>query len=206
VGTGPVSVTDQGLFPAEHRALRELYAMAGQLAAHWGSLAPRVGGEAADVLERGAAAARELVRELVERTTAHGLHGIPAAHGLGSSGGRLKSAADLMLERNQALRRAVLDVQYVTTLLAYLAKVADQRDGAELAAWERGWETRLRALEEAVRAVAVAEGSDPDRAIVPADTGKMGRAGHAVANGLGTLGEAFDGSVVGRAARRVRGR
>jgi hypothetical protein len=206
VGTGPVSVSDQGLFPAEHRALRELYAMAGQLAAHWSSLAPRLGGEAADVLERGAAAARELLRELVEHTTAHGLHGVPAAQGLGSGGGRLKSAADLMLERNQALRRAVLDMQNVTTLLGYLARVADQRDGADLAAWERGWETRLRELEDLVRAAAIDEGADPDRAIVPADTGKMGRAGHAVANGLGTLGEAFDGSAMGRAARRVRGR
>jgi hypothetical protein len=206
VGTGPVSVTDQGLFPAEHRALRELYAMAGQLAAHWSSLAPRVGGETADVLSRGAGAARELLGELVDRTTAHGLHGVPAAQGLGSGGGRLKSAADLMLERNQALRRAVLDVQYVTTLLGYLARLADQRDGAELAAWERVWETRLREFEDLARAAAVDEGTDPDRAIVPADTGKMGRAGHAVASGLGTLGEAFDGSVVGRAARRVRGR
>jgi hypothetical protein len=204
VGTGPVSVTDQGLFPAEHRALRELYAMTGQLAAHWSGLAPRLGGEAAEVLERGAAAARGLLRELVDRTTAHGLHGVPAAQGLGSGGGRLKSATDLMLERNQALRRAVLDVQYVTTLLAYLATLADQRDGADLAAWERGWETRLRELEDLCRAAAVNEGADPDRAIVPAETGKVGRAGHAVASGLGTLGEAFDGSAIGRAARRVR--
>jgi hypothetical protein len=31
----------------------------------------------------------------------------------------------------------------------------------------------------------------------------MGRAGHTLANTLGTLGEAIDGSVVGRAARKV---
>jgi hypothetical protein len=204
VGTGPLPITSQGLFPAEHRALRELYAMTGQLAAHWSALGSRLGGDTADVLERGAAAARELLGELADRTAAHGLHGVPAAQGLGSGGGRLKSAGDLMLERNQALRRAVLDVQYVTTLLAYLAELADRRDGADLAVWERGWETRLRESEDAVRAAAVAEGSDPERAILPAESGKMGRAGHAVANGLGTLGEAFDGSPIGRAARRVR--
>jgi len=204
VGTGPLPVTDQGLFPAEHRALRELYAMAGQLASHWGGLAPRLGGEAAAVLERGAAAARELLGELAGQTAAHGLHGVPAAQGLGGGGGRLKSAADLMLERNQALRRAGLDIQNVTTLLAYLAQLADARDGAELAGWERGWETRLREIESAALTVAVDEGREPDRAIEPADPGRMGRAGHAVANGLGTLGEAFDGSPLGRAARRVR--
>jgi hypothetical protein len=206
VGTGSLPVTEQGLFAAEHRALRELYAMAGQLSSHWGGLAPRLGGATGDLLERGAAAATELLGELAERTAAHGLHGVPAAQGLGGGGGRLKSAGDLMLERNQALRRAVLDVQYVTTLLAYLAELADKRDGTALAAWERGWETRLRELEDAARAAAVAEGREPEQAIVPADPGTLGRAGHAVASGLGTLGEAFDGSPLGRAARRVRGR
>ena len=46
--------------------------------------------------------------------------------------------------------------------------------------------------------------ADPDYAIRPA-AGALGRAGHGVANALGTFGEAFDGSPVGRAARRLRG-
>ena len=36
-----------GLYPAEHRALRELSAFARQLAGHWERLAGRLGGEAA---------------------------------------------------------------------------------------------------------------------------------------------------------------
>jgi hypothetical protein len=206
VGTGPLPVTEQGLFPAEHRALRELYAMAGQLASHWGALAPRIGGTTGDVLERGAAAGRELLRELADRTAAHGLHGVPAAEGLGTGGAWLKNAGDLMLERNQALRRALVDVQQVTTLLAYLAELADRRDGAALAAWERAWQARMADLEDAARRAAVAEGEHAERAIAPADPGSWGRAGHTVASGLGTLGEAIDGSPIGRAARRARGK
>ena len=37
-------MSDSGLYPAEHRALRELYAMASQLASHWTRLAGRLGG------------------------------------------------------------------------------------------------------------------------------------------------------------------
>jgi hypothetical protein len=204
VGAGAVPVTEQGLFPAEHRALRELYAMTRQLAAHWTRLAERLGGEPAEVLERGADAARELLRELTDRTAAHELYGFPSAQGVGSSQGRLRGATDLLLERNQALRSAVLDIQHVTTLLAYLAEPAQRREDAALAAWHRRWETRLRAIEGEARAVAVAEGRDPDRAVQPAEPSKLGHAAHGVASGLGTLGEALDGSAVGRAARRLR--
>jgi hypothetical protein len=193
VGAGAVPVTEQGLFPAEHRALRELYAMTRGLAAHWSKLAGRLGGEPAQVLERGADAARGLLRELAERTAAHDLHGIPAAQGVGSSQARLRGATELFLERNQALRSAVLDIQHVTTLLPYLAELAQRRDDAALAAWHRRWETRLRAIEDDARAAAAAEGRDPDRAVQPAEPSKLGRAGHAVASGLGTVGEALDG-------------
>jgi hypothetical protein len=192
-------VTDHGLFPAEHRALRELYAFARQLGGHWSRLSDRLGGEPA-VLQRGVEASRQLLEELPERTAPHDLHGSPAARGSGAWLSRLRGASDLMLERNQALRSAVLDVQHVTTLLGYLGELAECRGDGDLAAWHRGWETRLRILEDEVRVAAVAAGSDPERAIEPAGNGKLGRAGHAVANGLGTLGEAFDA----RAARRGR--
>jgi hypothetical protein len=202
MGTGPLPVTEHGLFPAEHRALRELHAMARHLGAHWDGLAERIGGEPAEELQRGAAAARELVGELNERTAAHDLYGFPSAQGVGIWEARLRGASDMLLERNQALRHAVLDVQYVTALLAYLAELALRRDDAALASWHRRWETRLREIEEAARAVAVAEGRDPERAIEPAEPSALGRAGHAVASGIGTLGEALDGSPLGRAARR----
>jgi hypothetical protein len=199
-------VTEQGLFPAEHRALRELHAMARQLGGHWSKLAPRVGGEAGEVLERGAAVARELLGELETQCANHSLYGFPAAQGVGANAAGLRGVSDLLLERNQALRSAVLDVAHVTMLLGYLAELAERRDGTQLAAFHRGWEARLREIEDAARAAAVAEGRAPERAIEPAQAGSLGRAGHAVANGLGTLGEAFDGSAFGRAARRIRGR
>jgi hypothetical protein len=110
----------------------------------------------------------------------------------------LRGAGDLLLERNQALRTAVLDVQHVTTLLAYLAQLADGRSDTALAGWLRGWESRLGRFEDEARAIAVAEGGDPERAIQPADGSRAGRAGHAVAVKLGSLGEAVDS----RAARR----
>jgi hypothetical protein len=193
-----------GLFPAEHRALRELHAVTRQLAGHWARLGRRLGGDAEAVLTRGSAAADELLEELAIRCRDVGIEVYPAAQGAGANVAGVRGVSDLLLERNQALRGAVLDMAHVTILLAYLGALAERREGAELAAWHRGWETRLRAIEDEARAVAVAEGGEPDRAIEPAGPGRLGRAGHAVANGLGTLGEAIDGSAVGRAARKLR--
>jgi hypothetical protein len=197
VGTGPLPVTDQGLFPAEHRALRELYAMARQLGGHWGRLADKLD-PAPDVLERGVAASKELLAELADRTAAHGLHGVPAATGAGVWTSRLRGAGDLLLERNQALRSSVLDAQHVLTLLAYLRTLAARREDAALADWLGGWETRVTELRDDVHAAAVAEADDPEQAVQPFDGSKLGRAGHKLQVGLGTLGEALDS----RAARR----
>lgn len=187
-----------GLFPAEHRALRELHAITRQLVGHWTRLGHRLDEE---VLLRGAAAAAELLEELTERCRDVGIEVYPAAQGTGANLAGLRGVSDLLLERNQALRGAVLDMAHVTILLAYLAELAERRGGT---AWQRSWETRLRAIEDEARAAAVAQADDPERAIEPAGPGKLGRAGHAVANGLGTLGEALDGSAVGRAARKLK--
>jgi hypothetical protein len=73
-----------------------------------------------------------------------------------------------------------------------------------LAAWHRRWEVRMREAHERVMATVVAMASDPDDAVLPASQTAAGRAGHGLANALGTLGEAIDGSAVGRAARKVR--
>ena len=196
-----------GLYAAEHRALRELHAMTSQLETHWDRLGERLGGPAGETLAGGASSARELLGELGERTGAHGLHGFPAAQGVGGRLANLRNVAgDLLLERNQALRAAVLDVAHVTTLLAYLSALADRRGDAMLAAWHRRWEVRLREAEERVMATIVALAEDPGDAILPASQTTAGRAGHGIANALGTLGEAIDGSPVGRAARKVGGR
>ena len=205
MGAGPLPVSDNGLFAAEHRALRELYATARHLAGHWDRLAAHVGGEPAKVLSRGAAAAREMLGELAGQTAVHDLHGEPAAQGAGGQLAHLRAATDLLLERNQALRGAVLEAAHVGILLAYLGELADTRRDTDLAAWLRAWEGRMRELEGAARGVAVAEGRTPERAVEPAHDSKLGRAGHTLAAGLGTLGEAIDGSLVGRAVRRRRG-
>jgi hypothetical protein len=183
------------LFPAEHRGLRELYATARQLVAHWERLGPRLGVPA---LEEGAVAGRELLGELASQTAAFGLHGRPAAQGVGARLGGLRNVAmDVTLERNQALRTALLDVVHVTTLLTYLAAVADERSDAPFAAWLRGWAERLEQSRAAVMDAVLAEAGSPEHAVEPATPGVVGRAGHAVATGLGTLGEAIDA----RAAR-----
>lgn len=190
-------MSDHGLFPAEHRGLRELYAFTRQLGGHWSKLEGKLD-DPPPVLAQGIAASKELLGELTERTAAHGLHGVPAATGAGVWVSRARGASDLFFERNQAMRAAVFDVQHVSTLLGYLAALADSRSDADLAGWLRRWETRLLAIEADMRAAAVSEGTDPERAIKAYDDSRLGRAGHAIAVKLGTLGESYDG----RAARK----
>jgi hypothetical protein len=104
----------------------------------------------------------------------------------------VRRLADVLLERNQALRSALLDLQHVVTLLGYLAGLARARGDEALETWHRGWEERLHAVEDRGRAAAVAMAADPDRAIEPADDGALGRAGTKVGVALGTVGEAID--------------
>jgi hypothetical protein len=201
-----MQITGHGLYRAEHRALRELYAGARHLCGHWEKLAERIGGPPATALKRGAAAAAELLDELVSRTEEHGLHGFPAAQG---AGGRLaglrNNTSDLLLERNQAMRVAVLDAQHLTTLLGYLSALASTRGDEQLAAFHDRWESRMREVEAEARLAAIELGRDPSGAIVPADMSPLGRAGHQVAAVVGSAGEAIDSSTVGRAARFLRG-
>jgi hypothetical protein len=204
VGTGPVPLS---LYPAEHRALRELHAAGGQLATHWARLGGRLGGAPAKPLRDGAARARGLCGELAKETAKHGLHGFPAAQGVGTQlAGLRNSAGDVVLERNQALRFAVLDAEHVATLLRYLAALADRRDDVSLAAFHRRWAGEIETARDAVRDAAIALADDPDDAVRPAEPSALGRAGHGAATAVGTMGEAIDGSPLGRAARRLSGR
>ena len=192
-----------GLHPAQNRALRELYAFARQLVAHWTRLAQRLGpGPDSTALEAGAQVARTLLPELADLTSGYGLHGFPAAQGVGARiAGARNVVADRALERNQALRMALHDVQHLTALLAYLAALGEARGDERMRDFCARWERRLRRHESAVRRAAVATAQDPDRAIEPVDSTPVGRAGRGLANAVGTFGEWFDR----RAAQRRAG-
>ncbi len=195
-------LTANGLTPAEHRALRELYALSRQLASHWGALAESLDGQARDVLRVGGAVARELLRELPERTAPHDLHGRLAAQGVGARLADMRNGAgDAFLERAQALRLAVLDVQHLTTLLGYLERLATARGDEALAGFHRAWREKLTVSEGEAREVAVAAGDDPDGAIAPLRPSAAGRAANGLAQAVGTAGEWVD-----RQAARARGR
>jgi hypothetical protein len=173
------------------------------LTSHWSRLADRLGGSAADPLRSGADISRALLGALSYHSELPA--GYPAAEGVGGWLAALRSnARDVVLERNQALRLSLADAQHVSTLLGYLAALAESRDDAELAAFWREWETQFGDVEASVEEAVLALGSDPDAAVEPADPGPAGRAGHGLANAFGTFGEAFDASPVGRAARRLR--
>jgi hypothetical protein len=192
------------MYRAEHRALRELHATGRQLASHWWRLGDRLGGPPAGSLQDGAAVARAMVTELAKQTAERGLHGFPAAQTVGSRlAGIRNTAGDLVLERNQALRLAVLDAEHVTILLDYLAALAEKRGDEPLATFHRHWRDEIGTARDAVRAAAIALADDPDDAVQPAESSILGRAGHGAANALGTVGEAIDGSPLGKAARKA---
>ena len=194
-------VTAHGLLPAEHRALRELYATARQVESHWGKLARRLDD---GLLADGADTAHTLLGELHARVGGeHDLHGQPAAQAVGARIAGARGFSDLLLERNQALRFALLDLQHVTTLLGYAQALARTRGDASLAGWHEAWERRLRALEDRGRAAVAALGADPEAATAPADSGPAGRAGARLGAAVGTLGEAIDASPLGRLRRRA---
>jgi len=184
------------LHSAENRGLRELYVTGRQLRRHWRKLAGRLeatGGAGTPQLREGSDAARAMLSQLTDVTAARGLWGKPGAQGFGAQLAGMRNAlVDPALEVNQALRLAVLDVQHVVTLLAYLERLAAQREDEQLRAFLGGWGERMRAHEDAIRDVAIGLGDAPAKAISPCTPGLAGRAAHGLANRVGTLGEWFD--------------
>lgn len=178
---------------AGHRVLRELFATARQMAEHWSSLAGRLGSDDAAVMREGADAAAELLGEVRAVAARRDVFSEIAAQGVGSTLSVARAGlGDRFLERNQALRLAVLDAQHVVTLLAYLDRLAAGDRDVELAAFCAGWARRLGAFEDAARKAAIASGDDPDLAIHPVDGSLLGRAAHKVAEAAGTVGEWVD--------------
>jgi hypothetical protein len=182
------------LHPAENRGYRELYAFARSIADHWPKLAERMPGSSAErPLRDGAAAAEELLRALEQRTPDYGLYGKPAAQNVGASLARARREVhDRFLERNQALRGAVLDVQHVVTLLGYLEQVARSRGDETLRTFCSDQRARLMPVERTARAAAIELGSSPDQAIEPLDRSAAGRLAYGASYLVGSVGEWFD--------------
>lgn len=190
------------LHPAEHRAYRELYASARQLVRRWRRLAAALGGTpVGDSLERGVAETERLLAALGPRTEAYGLHGGPMAQGAGARIADLRAAiVDRGADTGLVVRFAVLDIEYLTTLLRQLAELARARKDRDLAGFCEEWAGRLESALNAVREAAVELGTDPDRAAAPLDGSLLNRAAHGVGWVFGSFGEAVD-----RAVGRRRG-
>ncbi len=187
------------MHPAENRGYRELYLTGRQLVQRWTRLADALGDPAAEPVRKAADSVGEMLDELEPLTARHGLHGRVAAQGTGARIGSARAAVfDRFLERNQAIRLALSDLEHITSLLAYLATVSETRGDAELPEFCRSWERRLRRQLGAARKVAVAMGEDPDAAIAPLDASPVGRAAHGAAYAAGTVGEWVDRQVARR--------
>ena len=105
---------------------------------------------------------------------------------------------DRFLERNQALRLSVSDMQHIVTLLGYLEQVARTRGDDTLRAFCSDQRARLMPIERTVRAAAIELGSSPDEAIEPLDDSAAGRVAHGAAYSFGTLGEWFERRAAGK--------
>lgn len=182
------------LHPAENRGYRELYAFARSIADHWPKLADRLTGSSAErPLRDGASAAADLLRDLEARTPEYGLYGRPAAQGVGANLARTRrDVRDRFLERNQALRFAVSDLQHVVTLLGYLEQVARTRGDDGLRAFCSEQRAHLMPVERSARAAAIELGSSPDEAVGPLDSSAAGKVAHGAAYAMGSVGEWFD--------------
>ena len=191
------------LHPAENRGYRELYVTGRQAAKRLSRMALSLDGtDAREQLDKATESLGKLLDELGPITARHDLYGDVAAQGGGANIGAIRGVVfDRFLERNQALRLAVDDLEHVTTLLAYLATVSEGRGDTTLAEFCGSWERRMRRQVSAVRKAAVALGTTPDVAIEPLDPSAVGRAAHRAAWAFGTVGEWTDRQV----ARRRRG-
>lgn len=181
------------LHPAENRGYRELFLTAREAETRLDRLAEVLDAESAQALRRATASLDEMVLEARAAVAPHDLHSELAAEGGGARIGTVRSAIlDRFLERNQALRFAVDDLEHTATLLAYLATVSETRGDARLPELCRGWERRMRRHVGAVRKAAVALGTAPDAAIEPLDPSPVGQAAHRSAVAAGTIGEWVD--------------
>jgi hypothetical protein len=177
---------------AEHRALRELRVFGTQLERHWEHLAGRIGGAEAGLLAAGAADARAMLAEVGAAAAARGVPTRPAAALTGRLTSARPPAPDHLLERNQALRYALLDAQHCATLLRYAAGLAGAGGDEALRALLERFAGRLDGHASAVRDAVVALGARPHEAVAPAIPNVAGRLGQRLAASGGALGEWID--------------
>jgi hypothetical protein len=171
------------MHPARHRALRELGAFARQMTDHWTALAERL---EVKPLTDGAAAAREVLTEVRDLASARGVEIGPAALGAGRMARARPPVPDAVLERNQALRFALLDAEHLIVLAEYVGALSSTEGDDELAEACARWKAALQKPARAARRAAVALGKDPDAAVEPLSKG------HRLSWAIGWLGEATD--------------
>jgi hypothetical protein len=191
------------LHPAENRGYRELFLTGRQATKRLERLATAFDGSSTrEILDKAADSVSRMLDELGPLTARHHLYGEVAAQGSGASLATARGAVfDRFLERNQALRFAVDDLEHVTTLLAYLAAVSEKRGDEKLSEFSSSWERRLRRQVSAVRKAALELAADPDAAVEPLDDSPAGRAAHRAAWAVGTVGEWTDRQVARRKRR-----
>ena len=92
----------------------------------------------------------------------------------------------LLLERNQALRGALLELRHAEILLGYLSALARTRGDTALADWHEDWERKLVELAAAGPRDAGRPGRRSRQRLAPAETGWLGRAGQKLNMAIGT--------------------
>ena len=184
------------LHPAENRGYRELMLTAEEARTRLRRIAGHLEGDGRAACDKAYDALTEMLDAFRSPLAEHDLHGEVAARGTGSRIGTVRAEIlDRFLERNQALRFAVDDVEHVTTLLGYMASVSESQRKKNLPELCSAWERKLRRHVSALRKASVELGANPDEAIEPLDPRPIGRAAHGAAVATGTVGEAVDKAV-----------
>ena len=184
------------LHPAENRGYRELMLTAEEARTRLRRIAGHLDVDTRAVCDKGSEALGEMIVAFTPALAEHDLHSELAARGTGSRIGTVRAEIlDRFLERNQALRFAIDDVEHVTTLLAYMGSVSASRGKKNLPELCTAWERKLRRQVGLLRKAAIELGSKPDEAIEPLDPGAIGKAAHGTAVATGTVGEAVDKAV-----------
>lgn len=181
------------LHPAENRGYRELMLSAEEARTRLHRIAGHLDLETRTVCDKSSEALGEMLVAFKPALAEHDLYGELAARGTGSRIGTVRAEIlDRFLERNQALRFAVDDLEHVTTLLAYMGSVSTSRGKKTLPELCGTWERKLRRQVSQLRKAAIELGSHPDDAIEPLDPGALGKAAHRTAVATGAVGEAVD--------------